>query len=120
MYWIHRREAKPLRGFSKDGYIIDQNAFRDYPYRGMTTDINGCGWVAAFNLRKAAGQDVPFDDVRREMNRMFPLQIPGPTPMRKLRRYLRRYIACRFVGGRKAALAAAGRSSAGILRLMDK
>ena len=108
-----------MRGFSRDGFITDQNKFMEYPYRGMTSDVNGCGWVAAYNLRRAAGQDVPFDDVRREMNKMFPLQIPGPTPMRKLRRYLRRYLPFRFVGGKKRALAAAERSPAGILRYWE-
>lgn len=108
-----------MRAFSDDGYIIDQNAFADYPYRGMTSDVNGCGWVAAFNLRRAAGQEVPFDEVRREMNAMFPLQIPGPTPMRKLRRYLRRYISFRFTAGKRAALAAARESGAGILRYWE-
>ena len=108
-----------MRGFSRDGFIIDQNALSDYPYRGMTSDVNGCGWVAAFNLRRAAGQDTEFDGVRREMNAMFPLQIPGPTPMRKLRRYLKRYIPFRYVPGKKNALAAAEKSSAGILRYWE-
>ncbi len=108
-----------MHGFSGDGYIVDQNALRAYPYRGMTSDVNGCGWVAAFNLRRAAGQDVPFDEVRREMNAMFPLQIPGPTPMRKLRRYLNRYLSYRFVGGKRRALEAAAASEAGILRYWE-
>ena len=108
-----------MRGFSGDGYIIDQNALTDYPYRGMTSDVNGCGWVAAYNLRRAMGQDADFDDVRREMNAMFPLQIPGPTPMRKLRRYLKRYLRFRFVPGKRAALAAAESSAAGILRYWE-
>ena len=108
-----------MRGFSRDGYITDQNTLGDYPYRGMTSDINGCGWVAAYNLRRAAGQDADFDEVRREMNAMYPLQIPGPTPVRKLRRYLKRYLPFRFVHGRDAALEAAKRSAAGILRYWE-
>lgn len=108
-----------MRGFSGDGYIIDQNALKDYPYRGMTSDINGCGWVAAYNLRHAAGQDVDFDEVRRDMNAMYLLQIPGPTPMRKLRRYLDRCLPYRFVHGREAVLAAARESAAGILRYWE-
>ena len=107
------------KGFSPDGYIIDQNEFSAYSYRGMSSDINGCGWVAAYNLRRAAGQEPHFDDVRREMDRMFPLQIPGPIPMRKLRRYLRRYVPFRFTGGKRAALAAAEKSAAGILRYWE-
>lgn len=108
-----------MKGFSHDGYIIDQNRFREYRYRGMTSDVNGCGWIAAYNLRRAAGQKVDFDEVRREMNRLFPLQIPGPTPMYKLRWYLRRYLRVRFVPGRHRAEAAAARSRAGILRYWE-
>ena len=35
------------KGFSSDGFITDQDYFGDYPYRAMTSDINGCGWMAA-------------------------------------------------------------------------
>ena len=108
-----------MDGFSRDGFIVDQNKFSAYRYRGMTSDVNGCGWVAAYNLRRAAGQRVDFDEVRREMNRMFPLQIPGPTPMWKLRRYLRRYLSFRFVMGKKRSLAAARTGAAGILRYWE-
>ena len=108
-----------MKGFSRDGYITDQNRLKDYRYRGMTSDVNGCGWVAAYNFRRALGQDPAFDDVRREMNAMFPLQIPGPTPMRKLRRYLRRYIPFRVVRGKRRALAAARESRCGILRYWE-
>lgn len=109
-----------MDGFSPDGYIIDQNHLRDYTYRSMTSDINGCGWIAAYNLRRAAGQSVFFDDVRREMDKMYRLPIPGPTPMRKLRRYLRRYLPCRFTAGRQRAQSAAENSRAGILRYWEE
>ena len=113
-------EPKPLEaGFSADGYIIDQDCFHTLRYRTMPADINGCGWVAAYNLRHAMGHDPEFDSVRREMNAMFPLQIPGPTPMRKLRRYLSRYIPFRVVRGKKKALAAARESRCGILRYWE-
>lgn len=108
-----------MKGFSRDGYINDQNAFSDYRYHSMTSDVNGCGWVAAYNLRRAAGQAVDFDEVRRDMDAMFLLPIPGPTPVPKLRRYLRRHLRFRFVGGRRAALAAAEKSAAGILRYWE-
>jgi len=109
-----------LDGFSSDGYIIDQDRFSDYRYRGITSDINGCGWIAAYNLRHAAGQEPDFDEVRREMNAMFPLQIPGPTPVRKLRRYLKRYLRYGFAAGKRRALAAAKAGDAGILRYWEE
>ena len=102
-----------MRGFSGDGYIIDQNALTDYPYRGMTSDVNGCGWVAAYNLRRAMGQDAEGN------NALVISEHPGPTPMRKLRRYLKRYLRFRFVPGKRAALAAAESSAAGILRYWE-
>lgn len=108
------------RGFSRDGYIIDQDCFKAYPYRGTTSDINGCGWIAAYNFLRALGAEVEYRTVNREMNAMFPLQIPGPTPMRVLRRYLRRYVSFRFVPGRAAALNAAKSSEAGILRYWEE
>ena len=108
-----------MKGFSRDGYITDQNALKSYSYRGMTSDVNGCGWVAAYNLRRALGSNTDFDAVRREMNAMFPLQVPGPTPMIKLRRYLKRYIPFRVVRGRRAALEAAEQSRCGILRYWE-
>ena len=108
-----------MRGFSRDGYIVDQNCFGDFRYRGMTSDVNGCGWVAAYNLLRAAGQEISFEEVFRDMNAMFPLQIPGPTPMRKLRRYLRRHIPYRYVAGKRKALNAASAAPAGILRYWE-
>lgn len=108
-----------MKGFSRDGFITDQNALKDYRYRGMTSDVNGCGWVAAYNMRRALGHNAEFDSVRREMNAMYPLQIPGPTPMRKLRRYLKRYIPFRVVRGKSRALAAARQSRCGILRYWE-
>lgn len=106
-------------GFSWDGYIIDQDCFGAYPYRGITSDINGCGWIAAYNFLFAREKSKDHRAVHREMNAMFPLQIPGPTPVRVLRRYLKRYTVYRFTAGRKRALAAAKGSDAGVLRYWE-
>jgi len=108
-------------GFSEDGYISDQDYFSAYPYRTMTSDINGCGWIAAYNFRRALGQAAGFDEVRREMDGMFALRLPGPTTMRVMLRYLQKYVPeCRCSRGREAALAAAARSRAGILRYREE
>lgn len=108
-----------MDGFSADGYITDQDFFGEYTYRRMSSDINGCGWIAAYNLRHAMGQEVDFDDVRREMDAMIRLQIPGPTPMRVLRAYLRRYVPCRYAAGKAAARRAGETAAAGILRYWE-
>lgn len=107
-------------GFSEDGYIIDQNFFGAYRYRGLTSDYNGCGWIAAYDLRRAQGHDVDFEQVHRDMNAMFPFQIPGPTPMRKLLRYLARHGRYRLIWGKRRSLAAAGKAQAGIIRYLEE
>ena len=106
-------------GFSEDGYIIDQDYLTAYRYRGMTSNINGCGWVAAYDLLRAQGVDIDFETVHRDMNAMFPLQIPGPTPVSKLRIYLARHGRYRLTVGRKASLRAAAKAKAGILRYWE-
>jgi hypothetical protein len=108
-------------GFSTDGFIIDQNCFAAYPYRTITSDINGCGWIAAYNLRHALGQAADFDAVRAEMDGMFLIKMPGPTTMRVMLRYLGRYVpSFRLARGRSAALTAAGESAAGIFRYREE
>ena len=106
-------------GFSADGYIVDQDFFAAYRYRTMTSDVNGCGWIAAYNLLRAIGADVDFDTVRREMDAMIRLRVPGPTPMRVLRTYIERTAAVKTARGRGAAYAAARSGRAGILRYWE-
>jgi len=109
-----------LAGFSEDGYIVDQNCFAAYRYRGMRSDMNGCGWIAAYDLRHALGQSVGFEEVYRDMDAMFPVKVPGPTPVRILRRYLDRYIQYHFSAGHAAVLEVANKSRAGILRYREE
>ena len=103
--------------FSSDGYIIDQNYMGEYEYRTISSKHNGCGWMAVYNLRKFLGHDVNFDDVRREMDKMHTIRIPGPTTMKVLREYMKRYVPeARESIGKDAAFTAANASRAGILR----
>lgn len=108
-----------MDGFSPDGYIIDQNRFTAYRYREMSSDINGCGWIAAYNVLRFLGHGVAFDDVRRGMDAMIRLRIPGPTPTRVLRAYLSRFGRFSYAAGRRRALAAAQASTAGVLRYWE-
>ena len=113
--------AKTLQmGFSQDGYITDQDCFFEYVYRTIPANLNGCGWIAAYNLRKYLGHDVTYDEVRRELDDMHFLKMPGPTLMCVMRKYLRRYVPhCRETVGREAAMAAALGSQAGIFRYRE-
>ena len=80
-----RHFLTPAEGISADGYITDQDCFSSVRYRGMRADINGCGWIAAYNLRHALGQEADWDDVRQELDAMHTLRFPGPTLMRIMR-----------------------------------
>ena len=115
-------EAKPIEaGFSADGYIVDQDCFHSLRYRTMPADINGCGWIAAFNLRKALGREADFREVLRELEGMHLWNVPGPTLMTVMRAYLRRYVPeAQETVEREAALAAAAASCAGIFRYREK
>ena len=107
-------------GFSPDGFITDQDCFEDYENRTIPASDNGCGWIAAYNIRHALGQDAAFEEVLKEMDGMHCLHVPGPTTMNVMRAYLGKYIpAMRETSGRKAALEAALKSRMGILRYSE-
>ena len=108
------------KGFSPDGFITDQDCFEDYEYRTIPASDNGCGWIAAYNIRHALGQDAAFEEVLKEMDGMHCLHVPGPTTMNVMRAYLGKYMpAMRETSGRKAALEAALKSRMGILRYSE-
>ncbi|MBQ9663863.1 MAG: hypothetical protein IJV40_12000 [Oscillospiraceae bacterium] len=110
----------PEEGISADGYITDQDCFSSVRYRTMRADINGCGWIAAYNLRHACGEELDWDSVRQEMDGMHTLRIPGPTLMRVMREYLARYVPdYSETVGRDEAAAAAKDSAAGIFRYQE-
>ena len=115
-----RKNLRPEDGISPDGYITDQDCFSSVRYRTITADWNGCGWVAAYNLRHFLGHTVDWDEVRAEMDAMHTLRVPGPTLMRVMRGYLGRYVpGYRETAGREDALAAAEESLAGIFRYRE-
>ena len=109
------------QGFSPDGYIVDQDCFHTLRYRTMPANINSCGPIAAYNLRRYLGQDPDFSQVLRELEGMHLWNVPGPTLMNVMRPYLQKYVpGIRETVGREAALAAAERSLAGIFRYRER
>ncbi|MBQ9263779.1 MAG: hypothetical protein IJ189_06155 [Clostridia bacterium] len=112
---------KPLKfGFAPDGYIIDQDCFSSFQYRTIPANLNGCGWIAAYNLRKALDHNVAFDEVRQELDDMHFLKAPGPTLMCVMRKYLKQHVPqYRETIGREAALLDAQESCAGIFRYRE-
>ena len=110
-----------MNGFSDDGYIIDQDYFDEYEYRTMQASINGCGWIAAYNIRHYLSHSVSFQAVMNEMDYTHSLRTPGPTTMPVMRSYLRKYIPGMTEHiGREAAYQAALSSRAGILRYTEE
>lgn len=107
------------KGFSREGYILDQDQFGHLLYRGMSSAINGCGWIAAYNFLRALGFDLSHETAHRDMDNYFPVKIPGPTPVRILRRYLRRWGQYPLTPGKTAARKRAEQSLAGILRYRE-
>jgi len=90
-------------GWSADGFIVDQDCFSTRRYRTLSADNNSCGPIAAFNLRHACGHDVDFADVLAEMEGMHLLNIPGPTYMRVMRKYMTKHLpGWREAKGREA------------------
>ena len=112
---------KPLEeGFTQDGYIRDQDCFSGVRYRTMPANINGCGWIAAYNLRRRLDRDADWEQVRRELDDMHRLRMPGPTLMNVMREYLHRHVPQAVeTAGREAAVAVAGNSAAGIFRYRE-
>lgn len=109
-----------LEGMSSDGYITCQNFFGAFPYRTVTSDRNGCGWIAAFNLRRALGEELDFNEVREEMDTLHTWRFPGPTLMKNMRHYLSKYVpGYELTTGKTAATKAAAASRAGIFRYTE-
>ena len=112
---------KEADGWTADGYIKDQDHFYHYTYRMSPASGNGCGPVAAFDLRRRAGQELSFEDVLLEMDSMHWRRAPGPTDLRVMRAYLSKYLpGWREVHGRDAAISAAEGSRMGLLRYWEE
>ena len=52
---------------AKDGFIEDQDSFKDLNYGCKTSDYNGCGWVAGWNVMHALGKDVDKAELIRDL-----------------------------------------------------
>lgn len=50
---------------SRDGYIINQNNIDNIPYGSYTSNYNGCGWMACYNLCKYLEVDFKASNVIR-------------------------------------------------------
>ena len=108
------------RAFSSDGYIIDQSALKDLKYGVYPSSINGCGWVAAYNiLHSLSGEEKP-EDVFDGVLSILPYQGSMGTPTATMLEYLRsRGLSARLIRGKKNILAGMDSVERGILRYKE-
>ena len=120
------RAAEPdalpeAKAWTEDGFLKDQDALSGYTYRTIPANNNSCGPVAAFDLRRFAGDAPDFSEVLAEMDGLHLLRIPGPTLMYVMRRYFTKYLpGWHEARGRDAAVAAAEGSRMGVFRYHEQ
>ena len=82
---------KPARTpYSKDGYIIDQAKLTGIRYGVFTSDVNGCGWIAAYNFLKRMGLNVNEKAIADELIRRTVFRGLVGTDLFRLRRFLKK------------------------------
>lgn len=112
---------KDARAFSDDGYIIDQRFTGELQYGRYSSDYNGCGWIAAYNLMRALGRDATPEQVNSDMNAILPYHGCRGTPVRTMAEYLGDAgVTLSQTRGVKRSLAAASACRAGIIRYLDE
>lgn len=93
--------------YSKDGYIIDQARLTNIRYGVFTSDINGCGWIAAYNFLKRMGVDADEKTLADGLVRYTLFRGLIGTDLFRLRRFLKRRgyrMPIRFYWNKKARL----------------
>lgn len=53
----------PYEMFTHDGYINDQSATAEIPYARLTSNHNGCGWIAVFNVLRHLELEPPTPEI---------------------------------------------------------
>lgn len=48
--------------FDKEGYIIYQGKMKSVKFGLISSNINGCGWISAYNLSKMLGKEIPMKE----------------------------------------------------------
>lgn len=77
--------------YSADGFIVDQAQLTEIRYGALTSDINGCGWIAAFNFLKAQRHPVNEQALADELIRYSLLRGLAGTNLFRLKRMLQRH-----------------------------
>ena len=107
-------------GFSGDGYIIDQSRLGNYQYGRYTSDFNGCGWMAVYNMLHSMGFSVSPDDARKLCMTALPVGGLIGTPTKNVVRALDKLgVRTVLIKGKKNINASASKYDRGILRYFD-
>lgn len=107
--------------FSDDGYIIDQRFTKSFAYGKWTSDYNGCGWIAVYNLFKVCGRDVTPEGICASMNKILPYRGSRGTPVATLESFFaKNAFPYKKITGKKNFLRALPDYNAGIIRYMEK
>jgi hypothetical protein len=107
--------------YSNDGYIVDQARLTTIKYGVFTSDINGCGWIAAYNFLKRFGKDVQQQQIADDLIRHSLFHGLMGTDLFRLRRKMKQYgyrMPIRFNWNKKARLPEG--TSAGIIYYCHK
>lgn len=120
---MRNKNAQPWpdpAAFSPDGYIISQEHTAGVPYGVHSSDYNGCGWIAAYNLLRALGRPAKPLAAAKSLAASSPFHGSlGTGPLRLARWLRRRGIPVQTARKRPDVLRLAGRSRAGILFYFD-
>ena len=84
-------EQQKRSPYSPDGYIVDQAQVTDIRYGALMSDINGCGWIAAFNLLKHFDQEHEEQALANELIRHSIFRGLLGTDLFRLRRFVKRH-----------------------------
>ena len=76
--------------FSAEGYITDQRKLVNVAYGKYTSDYNGCGWIAAYNLFRLCGIAAEPDEVRADLEKRLKFGGKFGTFPTELKRYLQK------------------------------
>lgn len=110
----------PIEALSKDGFIIDQALTKGLNYGKLSSDINGCGWIAIYNMMHALNIETSYQDVYHMMNDILIYHGYLGTPMKTMKAFLdKSELTYQIVRGKKKALIRALMSEVGIIRYFE-
>ncbi len=118
-YRAHRRLTEDVlraRGAAdKDGMLRDQSRLSAVRFGVATSDYNGCGWVALYNVLRLLGERITVADAVREMEGGLWLRGRAGASPRRLIRILRKHGCAVTTSARKAQFDAIAGERAGVV-----